>query len=320
MFIPMLMPMIPTWNEKPPTLYSILESIVNFDKEEQTKIKDLAKTGRTTIFNFTYPLSTNVSKEDFECMILNHFIMRRIGFETVTAFRIQLNVKLNEIMPMYNKMFDMLEGWDIFNDGEKVTREVEDSRNIKTTSESTSENSSDTSTENTTNTSTSNTTNTEEDNISSSDTTTSSTLNNTSTTTAQNTSDNRNSDTPQNRLSEVRSGEYVDDYQYKQDNTTSTDTSTSTGSSTNSSDTTNNTTTETTAHTTTGVESTTTTGVEGQTTTNSEDNTENKGNTKETIIRTPSDKLKLYQDFIEKRQNIYTMIFKDLEDLFYQLV
>ena len=280
--------MIPTWNEKPPTLYSILESIVNFDKEDKTKIKDLAKSGRSTIFNFTYPLSDNIVKEDFECMILNHFIMRRIGFETVTAFRIQLNVKLNEIMPMYNKMFDMLKGWDIFNDGEKVTREVTDSRNIKTTSESTTENS-----QNTTN-----------DNITSTDTSASNTLNNNATTTGQNTSDNRNSDTPQNRLSEVRSGEYVDDYRYTQDNSSSTDISQTTGSSTSSTDTTNNTSIET----------------EGQTSSNSEDNTENKGNTKETIIRTPSDKLKLYQDFIENRQNIYTMIFKDLEDLFYQLV
>lgn len=288
MFIPMLMPMIPTWNEKPPTLYSILESIVNFEKEDKTKIKDLAKSGRNTIFNFTYPLSNKVVKEDFECMILNHFIMRRIGFETVTAFRIQLNVKLNEIMPMYNKMFDMLDGWDIFNDGEKMTREVTDSRNIKTTSESTTENS-----QNTTN-----------DNITSTDTTSSNTLNNNATTTGQNTSDNRNSDTPQNRLSEVRSGEYVDDYKYTQDNSSSTDISTTTGSSTSATDTTNNTSIET----------------EGQTSSNSEDNTENKGNTKETIIRTPSDKLKLYQDFIENRQNIYTMIFKDLEELFYQLV
>lgn len=288
MFIPMLMPMIPTWNEKPPTLYSILESIVNFDKEDKTKIKDLAKVGRSTIFNFTYPLSNKIVKEDFECMILNHFIMRRIGFETVTAFRMQLNVKLNEIMPVYNKMFDMLEDWDIFNDGEKVTREVTDSRNIKTTSESTTENSQ----------------NTSNDNITSTDTTSSNTLNNDATTTGQNTSDNRNSDTPQNRLSEVRSGEYVDDYKYTQDNSSSTDKSKTTGSSTSSTDTTNNTSIET----------------EGQTSSNSKDNTENKGNTKETIIRTPSDKLKLYQDFIENRQNIYTMIFKDLEDLFYQLV
>lgn len=288
MFIPMLMPMIPTWNEKPPTLYSILESIVNFDKEDKTKIKDLAKSGRSTIFNFNYPLSNKVVKEDFECMILNHFIMRRIGFETVTAFRIQLNVKLNEIMPMYNKMFDMLDGWDLFNDGERVTREVNDTRNITTTSESTSAN----------NSSSSN------DNIVTSNNNTTNTTTNTSTTTAQNISDNRNSDTPQNRLSEVRSGEYVDDYQYRQDNNEASDESSSSGSSVNTSTTNNN----------TEVES------ESQTTNNSEDNTQNIGSTTETTIRTPADKLKIYQDFIENKQNIYTMIFKDLEDLFYQLV
>lgn len=264
MFIPMIMQMIPTWNEKPPTLYSILESIVNFDKEDKTKIKDLAKSGRSTIFNFYYPLSNKVVKEDFECMILNHFIMRRIGFETVTAFRIQLNVKLNEIMPMYNKMFDMLDGWDIFNDGEVITRDVEDERNIISNSESSN------------------------DTINSS----SNRITNNSTTSGTNVSDNRNSDTPQNRLSEVRSGEYVDNYGYKQDTSSSEDNSTNVGTS----DSTNN------------------------STSSSEDNTENKGKLKERTVRTPSDKLKLYQDFIENRQNIYTMIFKDLEDLFYQLV
>ena len=72
-------------------------------------------------------LKTNkISKEDFECMILNHFIMRRIGYDTMTAFKIALNVKLNSIMPMYNKMFEMLDGWDLFNDGEEVTRVVDD--------------------------------------------------------------------------------------------------------------------------------------------------------------------------------------------------
>ena len=262
--MPMFMPMIPTWNEKPPTLYSILESIVNYGKDDKTKIKDLAKNGRETIFNFTYPLSNKVTKEDFECMILNHFIMRRIGFETVTAFRIQLNVKLNEIMPMYNKMFDMLDGWDIFNDGEVVTRDVEDERNITSTSESSN------------------------DTINSS----SNRITNNSTTSGTNVSDNRNSDTPQNRLSEVRSGEYVDNYGYKQDTSSSEDNSTNVGTS----DSTNN------------------------STSSSEDNTENKGKVKERTTRTPADKLRIYQDFIENRQNIYTMIFKDLEDLFYQLV
>ena len=93
----LFMPFIPPNCDKPPTVYSILNSIVNGDKEEDdyTKIKDLAKEGRSTIFNFDYPLSSNINKEKFETQILNHYLMRRIGYETVTAFRIALDVKLN---------------------------------------------------------------------------------------------------------------------------------------------------------------------------------------------------------------------------------
>lgn len=140
----LLFPRIPTMNEKPPTVYSILQSIVNFGKEEQTKIKDLAKTGRTTIFDFDYPLTDKINKETFECMILNHFLMRRIGFDTVTAFKIQLNVKLNEIMPLYNKMFNAMDNWNIFNDGEKTTRNGTDNRTTNITTTNTLQNTSET--------------------------------------------------------------------------------------------------------------------------------------------------------------------------------
>ena len=40
-------------------------------------------------------------------------MMRRIGQETFTAFQIQLNAKLNEIMPYYNMMIDSMDGLDI---------------------------------------------------------------------------------------------------------------------------------------------------------------------------------------------------------------
>ena len=73
------------------------------------------------------------TREQIETMILNHFLQRRIGFETVTAFRIQLDVKLNEIMPLYNKMFDALENWEIFNDGEVTTRTGKDNRTSEST-------------------------------------------------------------------------------------------------------------------------------------------------------------------------------------------
>lgn len=191
MFIPFFdnnyfyyMPFLPPNCDKPPTVYSILNSIVNGTKEpaDYTKIADLAKEGRSTIFNFTYPLTDKINKEDFECMILNHYMMRRIGYETVTAFRLQLNVKLNSIMPLFNKMFDAINGWEIFNDGESITRFGRDD--------------------------TANNSNTQN------------TLNNVSETI----SDRRYSDTPQNQLEDVKNGVYIKDYNYDTNNDTSSST------------------------------------------------------------------------------------------------
>ena len=220
-------PAYPDYN-LPPTLYRLLNSIVNFDEDEQTKIKNLAAAGREEIFDFDYPLSENVTKENFEIMILNHFLMRRIGYDTLNAFKIALNVKLNEIMPIYNKMFDMLEDWNIFSDGERVTRTVTDAG--------------------------------------------SNSLSNT--TTSQNTSDRRYSDTPQQQLTNVRDGKYITDYNYDTDN---------------------------------GTTSSTSSGTDSRSTT-------------ERITRTPSDKMRLYKEFIENKKSIMTMIFEDLEPLFYGLV
>lgn len=220
-------PAFPDYN-LPPTLYRLLNSLVNYDEEEQTKIKDLAAAGREDIFDFEYPLSTHVDKEDFEVLILNHFLMRRIGYDTLNAFKIALNVKLNEIMPIYNKMFDMLDGWDIFNDGEEVSRTVSDAG--------------------------------------------SNSLNNITST--SNTSDRRYSDTPQNQLSNVQNGSYITDYNYDTD--TGSVSSSAAGSDTRY--------------------------------------------TVETITRTPSDKMKLYKEFIENKKSIMTMIFEDLDVLFYGLV
>ena len=212
-------PAFPDYN-LPPTLYRLLNSLVNYDEEEQTKIKYLAAVGRSEIFDFDYPLSENVDKEDFEVLILNHFLMRRIGYDTLNAFKIALNVKLNEIMPIYNKMFDMLDGWDIFNDGESVMESGSNSLNNITSS--------------------------------------------------SNISDRRYSDTPQQQLTNVQNGTYITDYNYDTD----------TGSVSSSS----------------------------------------AGTDARTITRTPSDKMKLYKEFIENKKSIYTMIFEDLDVLFYGLI
>ena len=245
----MFYPFLPNNCDLPPTIYSILDSIVNFGKPENEKIKvpQLSENGRSTIFNFDYPLSNNISKAKFE-MILNHFLLRRIGFDTVTSFVVQLNVKLNEIMPMYNKMFDALENWDIFNDGEKTIRTGTDNRTQNSTNNTSNE------------------------------------LTNHSTTSTNDISDRRNSELPQNQLEDLRNGSYVTNYNYDTNTNNGEDNSTSQGTST--------------------------------ATNNSTDN--NIYN--ETITRTPADKIAIIKEMQENIKSIYTMIFKDLECLFYQLV
>ena len=217
-------PIIPDMYEIPPTLYSIMNSIANFESVEKTKIRDLASMTHNKIFDFDYPLSEHVSKDEFECLILKHFIMRRIGYETMTAFKIALEVKLNEVMPIYNKMFDMLEGWDLFNDGETITRSYSESGENSIDSNSTS------------------------------------------------IMDNRYSDTPQNKLVDVQDGTYMTDYTYNTGNNTT------------------------------------------------ESSASDSRLKEETIRKTPSDKIRIYKEFINNKKSIYTMIFRELDPLFYGLV
>lgn len=228
----LIYPWLPTNCDLPPTLKSLMNSICNYGKEEKTNIYNLAKGSRETIFNFDYPLSDKVNRENFEIMILNHYIHRRIGFDTPTEFRIALNVKLNEIMPRYNKLFDMLDGWDLYNGGEVTTRVQ---------------------TDNGTNT-----------------------LNNTVNANNTNISDRRNSNVPQNELEDVQNGSYMTDYNYD----------TNTDSNTTVSNTSGN----------------------------------NSNTTNEEITRSPSDKIRIYKEFMENVNNIYSLIFKDLDSLFYGLV
>lgn len=238
-FYPLMFPVLPNNCEKPPTIYAILNSIVNFDKEDKTKIKDLAKEGRSKIFDFDYPLTDKLNKEEFEILILNKFMMRRIGFDTVTAFKLQLNVKLNEIMPIFNKMFDALDGWNIF-DGETTTRE----RNLDYDSNST--------------------------NI----------INTSDTSKSTSTSDRRNSDLPQDEISNIKDGKYMTNYEFDTD----------------------------------------TNDVNNNGTSNSTSNTKDGTVEKETITKTAPDKIKIYKEFLDTKNNIYTMIFSELEELFYGLI
>lgn len=168
-----------SFNMDPPTLYSIMESIVNYDKEESEKVKirDLPSQARSTIFNFSYPIDEEIlDKEEFETIFLKHYMFRRINFDTVESFRIHLDVKLNSIMPKYLKM---LEGFKSLNFLGNVETHVRTENEIGKDTTSRMDNS-------TSNLSTS-----------VSDTTSSKT---------------KFSDTPQDHLTDVTDGSYINEY------------------------------------------------------------------------------------------------------------
>ena len=117
-------------NPKPPTIYAILNSIANYDKTEKTKIRNLASVTHDKIFDFDYTLTEALNKDEFEIDILNHYMMRRIGFDTVTAFQLYLENKLHEILPYYNLMFDAFKNYKLFDSGEVTIRDTHDDRNV----------------------------------------------------------------------------------------------------------------------------------------------------------------------------------------------
>lgn len=118
----------------PPLLYKLMESKVNYDKVEKTSIYDLANAFRPYLFDFNYPLEEKY-REHFETSFLKHFMLRRIGFETFTSFKLMLDAKLNEIMPKYNKMFEGFEKLDFDGISESEVKSDEENGESSTTSE-----------------------------------------------------------------------------------------------------------------------------------------------------------------------------------------
>lgn len=207
-------------NPIPPTLYSILNSIANYDATEKTKIKDLARVTHDKVFDFDYELSSAINKDEFEIEILNHYMMRRIGFETFTAFQLYLENKLKEILPYYNLMLDAFKDFNLFNNGEVITRSKTDSRNTTGTSGSNGE--------------------------------------------------NRLSEYPLDELDDLTDGKYVS--------------------------------------------------TQNTTTVNANNTTNDVGEENERIERSPVDKMSIYKSYLETRRSVMSMIYKDLDILFYGLV
>ena len=232
-------------NDVPPTLYSLMNSYVNFNKTESEKVSiiNLPSAFRTYLFDFNYPLVNNL-KADFEENFLSHYMFRRIGFDTYMSFKIHLKNKLNEIMSKYNAMLNEFSNLDFLGVSEVHTRTLTNERTESTDTSSSSTNS--------------------------------------SYGTSSSTSDNRYSNTPENDISDVQSGTYVTDYTYNQQSGSSS--ASATGTATSSADVTGNTEIE------------------------------------ETINIHRGDSTDEYLKFQNEINNVYTMIYKELDSLFYGII
>ena len=86
---------------------NICESLVaRSERAEFMDVNQVIKLARPNIFNFDYPKWDSEYNEMLEEKILRTYYMREIGVETYGLFKLRLQVKLNDIMPYYNKLYE----------------------------------------------------------------------------------------------------------------------------------------------------------------------------------------------------------------------
>lgn len=84
------------------------------------------------LFDFYYPIYREDFRETFEQLFIEHFLFDEIGAETVSKFKHLLKVKLNLIMPKYNRIYEtqeleqrILDNYDVLEQFERTTKDVD---------------------------------------------------------------------------------------------------------------------------------------------------------------------------------------------------
>lgn len=66
-------------------------------------LKQITKT--INIFDFEYPIFREEFRKEFEQQFIDYFYLEEIAHETIEQFKHRLKVKLNLVMPGYNKLY-----------------------------------------------------------------------------------------------------------------------------------------------------------------------------------------------------------------------
>lgn len=85
----------------------ICETAAGFtESQDYNKIDQVIAGSLSSIFDFTFPIFDENYRTVLETKILRHYYTREIGLETVGLWKHFLNMRLNEIMPYYNKLYE----------------------------------------------------------------------------------------------------------------------------------------------------------------------------------------------------------------------
>lgn len=82
----------------------------------------------------SYPIFDESYRKPLNDKIINHYLMREIGYETIDLFRMGIARKMNEVMPLYNKLYQTEMDFDPF-----ITVDIETKNNVEGASETQNE-------------------------------------------------------------------------------------------------------------------------------------------------------------------------------------
>lgn len=87
---------------------TICEFYANYDEaQERDKVQEVITAAMPKIFDFDFPIFDEDYRPVLERKILMHYYTREIALETVALWKLKLETRLNEIMPKYNKLYEL---------------------------------------------------------------------------------------------------------------------------------------------------------------------------------------------------------------------
>lgn len=69
-------------------------------------VNRIIENSRSRLFNFDFPIYDETYRSVLETKIIKHYYTQEIGFETVGLFQHKLDMRMNEIMPYYNELYE----------------------------------------------------------------------------------------------------------------------------------------------------------------------------------------------------------------------